>query len=136
MVLIIAGHGTTINLIGNGVLALLEHPDQLEKLKSEPDLIVQAIEEILRYNGPVQVSTNRWALETVELRGEVIPRGDLVLVTLDSADHDPEQFQHPERFEITREYNRHIAFGKGIHFCVGAPLARLEGEIALLALIN
>ncbi|HEX6923264.1 MAG TPA: cytochrome P450, partial [Bacillales bacterium] len=136
MVLIIAGHETTVNLIGNGVLALLEHPQEMEKLKNQPDLIQSAIEEILRYNGPVEVSTDRWAGETLEFGGKTIPKGDLVLIALDSADRDPEQFEDPDVFNIKREYNRHVAFGKGIHFCLGAPLARLEGEIAINTLLS
>lgn len=136
MILIIAGHETTVNLIGNGMLALLQHPDQMEQLKKQPELMKSAIEEFLRYNGPVQMATNRWAGETFEFRGTVIPEGDLVLVALDSADHDPDQFEAPETFDITRESNRHLAFGKGIHFCLGAPLARLEGEIAVGTLLR
>ncbi|HET7578822.1 MAG TPA: cytochrome P450 [Bacillales bacterium] len=136
MVLIIAGHETTVNLIGNGVLALLEHPAEMKKLKDEPALIPSAIEEILRYNGPVEVSSDRWAAETFEFRGKMIQKGDLVLVALDSADRDPRQFEDSDQFDITREANKHIAFGKGIHFCLGAPLARLEGEIAISTLLR
>ncbi|GGH84602.1 cytochrome P450 [Pullulanibacillus pueri] len=134
--LIIAGHETTVNLIGNGVLALLENPDQLETLKANPSLIHQAIEEMLRYNGPVEFSTSRWASEDIVFRGQTMSKGDLILIALDSANRDPEQFQSPETFDITRKYNRHLAFGKGIHYCLGAPLARLEGEIAINALIK
>ncbi|GGE51560.1 cytochrome P450 [Pullulanibacillus camelliae] len=133
--LIIAGHETTVNLIGNGLLALLEHPEQLDKLKKDQTLIHSAIEEMLRYDGPVEFSTARWASEDMIFYGQAISKGELILIALDSANHDPEPFQKPEAFDITRQYNRHLAFGKGIHFCLGAPLARLEGEVALLALL-
>ncbi|MEK3732058.1 MULTISPECIES: cytochrome P450 [Paenibacillus] len=134
--LIIAGHETTVNLITNGVYALLTHPDQKVRLQNEPNLIKSALEEILRYNGPVQFSTNRWATETIRLGDKTIHEGDQVLVALNSANHDPEQFQDPEVFDITRGQNKHLAFGKGIHYCLGAPLARLEGEIAITALLK
>ncbi|ASN06754.1 cytochrome P450 family protein [Virgibacillus necropolis] len=129
--LIIAGHETTVNLIGNSVMALLEHPDQLELLKSQPELINTAIEEALRYNDPVEFSTSRWAGESLEFKGKSIRKGDLVIVVLNSANHDPNQFDDPEIFDITRQKSKHLAFGKGIHACLGAPLARLEGEIAI-----
>ncbi|WP_411841307.1 cytochrome P450 family protein [Shouchella clausii] len=134
--LIIAGHETTVNLITNGVYALLTHPDQKLRLQNEPNLIKSALEEILRYNGPVQFSTNRWATETIKLGDKTIHEGDQVLVALNSANHDPGQFQDPEVFDITRGQNKHLAFGKGIHYCLGAPLARLEGEIAITALLK
>ncbi|GAB4074153.1 cytochrome P450 [Barrientosiimonas marina] len=135
--LIIAGHETTVNLITNGVLALLQHPDQMEQLKNQPDLIHGALNEFLRYEGPVEFSTDRWANETVELQGKTIERGDHVLVALDSADHDPEHFDDPDVFDIKRESNsKHLAFGKGVHFCLGAPLADLEGEIAITTLLR
>ncbi|GIN10283.1 cytochrome P450 [Shouchella clausii] len=134
--LIIAGHETTVNLITNGVYALLTHPDQKLRLQNEPNLIKSALEEILRYNGPVQFSTNRWATETIKLGDKTIHEGDQVLVALNSANHDPGQFQDPEVFGITRGQNKHLAFGKGIHYCLGAPLARLEGEIAITALLK
>jgi cytochrome P450 len=134
--LLVAGHETTVNLIGNGTLALLQHPDQLEKLRSNPSLMRSAVEEMLRYNGPVDITTNRWAFEDVEIGGATIPKGDMVWASLLAANRDPEHFADPERFDITREPNRHIAFGNGIHFCVGAPLARMEGMIALDALVK
>nr|WP_154985611.1 cytochrome P450 [Paenibacillus xylanexedens] len=134
--LIIAGHETTVNLIGNGILALLEHPEQRDLLIREPGLIHQAIEEMLRYNGPVEFSTSRWASEDIEFRGQQIAKGELVIVALDSANRDEEQFKDPDVFDITREKSAHLAFGKGIHLCLGAPLARLEGEIAVSTLIN
>lgn len=134
--LIIAGHETTVNLIGNGILALLEHPEQRELLINQPELIHNAIEEMLRYNGPVEFSTSRWALEDIEFRGQRIAKGDLVIVALDSANRDEQQFKDADIFDITREKSSHLAFGKGIHLCLGAPLARLEGEIAVSTLLN
>lgn len=135
-VLIIAGHETTVNLIGNGVLALLEHPVQKEKLTSQPELIHAAIEEILRYNGPAEVSNIRFVTEDVEVGGKQIKRGDMVFIALSSANRDPQQFIEPDSFDITREANNHIAFGKGVHFCLGAPLARMEGEVAINILLK
>ncbi|MCF7753939.1 cytochrome P450 [Paenibacillus xylanexedens] len=134
--LIIAGHETTVNLIGNGILALLEHPEQRKLLINQPELIHNAIEEMLRYNGPVEFSTSRWALEDIEFRGQRIAQGDLVIVALDSANRDEQQFKDADIFDITREKSSHLAFGKGIHLCLGAPLARLEGEIAVSTLLN
>ncbi|UOR12578.1 cytochrome P450 family protein [Halobacillus amylolyticus] len=134
--LIIAGHETTVNLITNGVFALLENPGQKEQLKNDPNLIESALEEFLRYNGPVEFSTDRWASNTVELRGKTIAKGDHVIVALDSANRDPEQFEDPDVFDITRGKSKHLAFGKGIHFCLGAPLARLEAEVAVTTLLR
>ncbi|MFY0528473.1 cytochrome P450 family protein [Archangium gephyra] len=134
--LLVAGHETTVNLIGNGVWALLQHPEQLERLRANPALIDSAVEEMLRYRGPVETTTQRWAPQDLEFRGQVIPAGETVVASLLAADHDPEQFAEPERFDITREPNRHIAFGFGIHFCLGAPLARLEGTIAINLLLK
>ncbi|ASK60991.1 cytochrome P450 [Virgibacillus phasianinus] len=134
--LIIAGHETTVNLIGNSVMALLEHPEQFELLKSQPELINTAIEETLRFNDPVEFSTSRWAGENLEFKGSPMKKGDLVIIVLNSANHDPNQFADPEVFDITRQKSRHLAFGKGIHACLGAPLARLEGEIAINSLIK
>lgn len=135
-VLIIAGHETTVNLIGNGMLALLEHPEQKEKLISQPELIHSAVEEMLRYNGPAEVSNIRWAIEDIEVGGKSIQKGDMVFVSLSSANRDHQQFPDPDTFDITRKANTHLAFGKGIHFCLGAPLARLEGEIAIQTLLS
>ena len=133
--LLVAGHETTVNLIGNGVLALLQHPDQLQKLKDDPSLIKPAVEELLRYDGPVETSTERFAREDVRIGETVIPRGEMVLVVLAAADHDPERFADPDELDITRVDNRHLAFGKGIHHCLGAPLARMEGQIAISTLL-
>ena len=134
--LLVAGHETTVNLIGNGVLALLKHPDQLRKLKDDPSLIQLAVEELLRYDGPVETSTERFAREDVDMGGTVIPRGEMVLVVLAAADRDPERFSDPDDLDITRTDNRHLAFGKGIHHCLGAPLARMEGQIAISTLLR
>ncbi len=134
--LIIAGHETTVNLIGNSILALLEHSDQFDLLKEHPDRIHQAIEETLRFNGPVEFSTSRWANEDMEFRGQMIKRGELIIISLNSANHDPEVFENPDLFDISREKSPHLAFGKGIHLCLGAPLARLEGEIAITSLMQ
>ncbi|WKA59624.1 cytochrome P450 [Planococcus shenhongbingii] len=134
--LIIAGHETTVNLIGNTVLALLAFPEQQKKLREQPELVSQAIEESLRFNGPVEFSTSRWANEDMEFRGKRIQRGDLVVVSLNAANHDPEKFKDPQLYDIQREKSPHLAFGMGIHFCLGAPLARLEGEIAISSLLK
>lgn len=133
--LLVAGHETTVNLIGNGALALLTHPDQLQKLKDDPSLMKSAVEEMLRFDGPVQISTDRFAAENVEFRGASISRGDIVLAVLGSADRDESRFTNPQTLDIEREDNRHLAFGKGIHHCLGAPLARLEGEIGFSTLL-
>jgi cytochrome P450 len=134
--LIIAGHETTVNLIGNGVLALLQHPDQAQLLRQDPTLIKVAIEELLRYNGPLFTAMARWAREDLEIGGKQIHRGDMVSIVLASANHDELQFSQGENLDITRQENRHIAFGKGIHYCLGAPLARLEGQIAIGTLLQ
>jgi cytochrome P450 len=134
--LLIAGHETTVNLIGNGVLALLQHPDQLEKLRNDPSLVKGAVEELLRYDGPVETSTERFAREDVAIGGTVIPKGEMVLVVIAAADRDPERFADPDELDITRPDNRHLAFGKGIHHCLGAPLARMEGQIAIGTLLR
>jgi cytochrome P450 len=134
--LLIAGHETTVNLIGNGMLALLEHSEQLEKLRNEPALIRTAVEELLRFEGPLETATERFAREDVSVAGVTIPRGALVYAALSSANRDERQFEDPDRLDITREPNPHLAFGHGVHYCLGAPLARLEGQIALLALVR
>lgn len=134
--LLVAGHETTVNLIGNGMLALLQHPDQLQKLRNDPSLIKPAVEELLRYDGPVETSTERFAREDVAIDETVIPKGEMVMVVIAAADHDPERFPDPEALDITRTDNKHLAFGKGIHFCLGAPLARMEGQIAINTLLR
>lgn len=135
ILLLIAGNETTTNLIGNGVLALLRHPAQWAALRDNLSRIRTAVEEMLRYDGPVQ-GTARVALEDVEIGGRRIARGQLVMTMLAAADRDPEQFPRPEELDITREENRHVAFGYGIHFCLGAPLARLEGQVAIATLVQ
>ena len=135
ILLLIAGHETTANLIGNGVLALLRHPDELRRLRQDPGLIQSAVEELLRYDGPVQ-RTARIPSEDISIGGHVIPKGELVMPFIGAADRDPEQFPDPDRLDIARADNRHIAFGWGIHFCLGAPLARVEGQIAVNALVQ
>ena len=129
--LVAAGYETTGNLIGNGVWALLRHPDQWERLRADPALIAGAVEETLRYCGPVKNTTGAFALEPIDFAGHLIPAEELVVASLLSAHHDPAQFPEPERFDITRTPNRHLGFGLGIHFCLGAPLARMEAAVAL-----
>jgi len=136
MLLIVAGHETTVNLITNTVLALLENPNQLQLLKDNPKLIDSAIEEGLRYYSPVEVTTARWAAEPFQIHDRTIEKGDMVVIALASANRDETVFENPEVFDITRENNRHIAFGHGSHFCLGAPLARLEAKIAITTLFN
>ncbi len=135
--LLVAGHETTVNLIANGTLAFLRHPDQLDKLRQNPALIKNAIEEILRYDGPVETTTTRWAFEDVTIGGVTIPKGEAVLGALLGANRDPAIFHNPDVFDIERENaGKHIGFGAGIHYCLGAPLARLEGTIALDLLLK
>ena len=134
--LIVGGHETTSNLICIGTLTLLDHPDQLAALQADPGLIPGAIEELLRFNGPVFSTAPRYALEDVEIGGQQIRRGDMVLVALGSANHDETEFTDAEDINIARNLSRHVAFGQGIHFCLGAPLARLEGEIAFATLLR
>jgi len=134
--LLIAGHETTVNLIGNGMIELMRHPGQQRQLAGDPELLGSAIEEMLRFNGPVETPFPRFAYETIEMGGERIPQGDVVIPVLMAANNDPEQFDQPERFDIRREPNRHVAFGNGIHYCLGAPLARLEARIAIGSLLD
>jgi cytochrome P450 len=134
--LIIAGHETTVNLISNGMHALLSHPDQLELLKNNPELIHSAVEEMLRYNGPVLTSTMRLAAEDITINEITIKKGEGVLVLLSSANQDETKFDNSLQFDITRKTNKHVGFGYGIHFCIGAPLARLECEIAINTVLN
>ncbi len=134
--LIIAGHETTVNLIGNGLLALLENPDQLELFKKNPHVAPSPIEELLRYYSPVEIGTVRWAKHDFTWYEKTIHQDDLIFVSISSANRDPEQFEQPDRLDLTRTKNKHVAFGNGIHYCLGAPLARLEGKIALTALLR
>ncbi|HLH76653.1 MAG TPA: cytochrome P450 [Candidatus Binataceae bacterium] len=135
VLLLVAGNETTTNLIGNGILALGRHPEQMELLRQQPSLIGGAIEEILRYDGPVQTTVRR-AVAPVRLDGTEIAAGTTVMVLLAAANRDPARFKDPERFDIRRTPNEHIAFGAGIHFCLGATLARLEGAIAIEMLLK
>lgn len=134
--LLVAGHETTVNLIGNSTLALLQHPDQMQLLRDDPTLSKTAIEEFLRFHSPVAFGTNRWAGEDLEFGGKQIRRGDTILVGLAAANHDPEEFSAADSLDITRKENRHLAFGMGIHYCLGAPLARMEGQIAINTLLR
>lgn len=133
--LYVAGHETTTGLIGNGVVALLRNPDQLAKLREDPTLIGSAVEEILRYDGSLQRNW-RLAMDDYEIGGKTIRRGEMVSQMLGSANRDVAQFPEPNRFDIARRDNRHLGFGYGLHFCVGAPLARIETQIAIQTLIQ
>jgi len=133
--LLIAGSETTTNLLNNAILCLIENPDQLRRLRATPDLLPSAIEEVLRYRSPVQWMFRATKRE-IELRGQKIPAGKLVLPFIGSANRDPQQFPDPSSFDIARDPNPHIAFGHGIHFCLGAPLSRLEARVALPDLLE
>ncbi|MFE6667905.1 cytochrome P450 [Streptomyces sp. NPDC057697] len=134
--LLVAGHETTVNLIANGVRALLAHPEQLAALLADPELIGGAVEEMLRYDGPVENATLRFPREPVRIGRRVVPAGVPVLVSLAGADRDGGRYPEPDTFDIRREAQGHLAFGHGVHFCVGAPLARLEGRIAIRTLLE
>jgi cytochrome P450 len=134
--LLLAGHDTTANLIGNGVLALLDNPDELKRLRANTDLIDTAVEELLRFTSPVTNGAPRIALQDVELHGQVIPKGSQVVGMIISANRDPSMFEDPERLDVGRSPNRHLAFAFGSHYCLGNQLARLEARIALRALIE
>ncbi len=135
MLLLAAGHGTTTHLIGNGVVALLRHPDQLAVLREHPEMSAAAVTEILRYDGTVQM-TSRKARADVEIGGQRIAAGETILTVLGAANRDPAQFPEPDRLDFTRQENRHVAFGHGIHYCVGAPLAQIEGQVALATIVR
>jgi len=134
--LLIAGHETTVNLIGNGMLALLEDPGPINELRRDPALTKTAVEELLRYTSPVFMSTERYAREDLNIHGITIPRGGMTLGVIGSANRDETVFQDPDVLNISRDPNKHLSFGQGIHFCLGAPLARLEGEIAINTLLR
>jgi cytochrome P450 PksS len=132
--LLVAGHETTVNLISGGTLALLEHPEQAEALRCDPSLVKPAVEELLRYTSPVEMATERYTREDVEIAGATIPRGELVLAVLGSANRDERHFECPDVLDLARDPNRHLAFGRGgVHHCLGAPLARMEGQVAISA---
>jgi cytochrome P450 len=133
--LLVAGNETTTNLISNAILTLLEEPAALARLRAEPALLPNAIEEVLRYRSPVQAMF-RFAARDVELHGQMIEQGRVVLAWIGSANRDERRFPEPDRFDIERTPNPHIAFGNGIHFCLGAPLARLEARVALAAVLE
>jgi hypothetical protein len=134
-ILLSTGHETTTHLIGNGLLALLQNSEQMQMLQAQPALIASAIEEMLRYDNPVQI-TYRSALEDVKIGGKHIQKGELVNSVIGSANRDPEQFTQPDHFDITRKQGRHLGFGLGIHFCIGAALVRLEAEIAFTTVLR
>ncbi len=133
--ILFAGNETTTNLIGNGILTLLRHPDDMEQLRANPDLMRTAIEELLRFDGPVQLTT-RFAAAPIEIEGHTIEAGEQIEFILGAANRDPEQFPNPDQLDLARRPNRHIGFGHGIHFCLGAPLARLEGQIAIAEILK
>jgi cytochrome P450 len=134
--LLFAGHEPVTNLIGNGMFALLRHPDQLARLKAEPALLPGAIEELLRWDGPTARSSPSYATADLEIDGTVIPAGSVVIVGIAAANRDPRRFADPDRLDLARDTDGHLAFGHGIHRCVGAALARLEGRIAIGTLIR
>lgn len=134
-ILLFAGFETTINLVGNGTLALLTHPDQRARLQKEPALLENAVEELLRYDGPVEFSTWRFTTEPITVGGVRIPAGEPVLAVLAAADRDPARFPEPDVLDLSRPATGHLALGHGIHFCIGAPLARLEGRIGFERLL-
>ncbi|MFF3842451.1 cytochrome P450 [Streptomyces sp. NPDC001930] len=140
-ILLFAGFETTVNLIGNGMYQLLRHPGQRELLQTsiaagETGLLETGIEELLRYDGPVEMATWRYATEPLTIGGQAIPAGDPVLVVLAAADRDPERFDGPDTLDLARRDNQHLGYGHGIHYCLGAPLARLEGQTALATLLT
>jgi len=135
ILLLVAGHETTVNLISGGTLALLSHPDQLERFRTDPGVGRSAVEEMLRYVSPVQL-TGRALTEDCEFGGVEFAAGDFAMLLLASGNHDPEQFDEPERFDVTRTPNNHLGFGFGIHHCLGAPLARMETQVALTSLVR
>jgi cytochrome P450 len=134
--LLVAGHETTTNLIASGVLALLTHPDQLQRLRADQSLLPGAVEELLRFVNPLNHATDRFTLEPVEIGGVLIPAREWVLCVTSSANLDPGRFPDAERLDVERDAGGHLAFGHGIHYCLGAPLARLEGEVAFGALLS
>ena len=135
VLLLVAGNETTRNLIGNGLLALLRHPDQLQLLRGNPAMIEQAIEEMLRFDSPVQID-GRTALEEVEVGGKRIQKGQQIVLLIGAANRDPEVFANPDRLDLRREIQSHISFGRGIHHCLGAPLARIEGQVVFRKMLE
>ncbi|MGW4913906.1 cytochrome P450 [Streptomyces sp. NPDC004270] len=131
VLLLIAGHETTVNLITNGMLTLLRHPEVLERLRNDPGLSVRIVEELLRYEPPVQLVPQRTCIADIEVRGVTIPKGSRIWLVLGAGNRDPERFQDPDRFDPDRQDIQHLGFGSGIHSCFGAPLARIEAQLAL-----
>jgi cytochrome P450 len=136
VLLLVAGHETTVNLITNGMLTLLRHPDVLGRMRHEPDLSITLVEELLRYEPPVHFLPNRVTLADIDIdiAGTTIPAGSLVTLVLAAGSRDPARFPDPDRFDPDRADNQHLGFGSGIHYCFGAPLARVEAQVALPAL--
>lgn len=134
--LFVTGHETVVNMLGNGIAALLQHPEQLARLRAEPERIEHAVEELLRFDGPVETSTTRWVRDDCTFRGHEMRRGDVVRAVITSANRDAARWPQPDRLDLRREDVRHLQFGLGIHYCLGAPLARLEGRIALDLLLT
>jgi cytochrome P450 len=134
--LLIAGHQTTIHLVGNGTLALLENRAEMEKLCAHPSIVESAVEEMLRYDSPLPMASHRWARCNISIAGATIPQGEPIFAGIAAANRDPQQFERPDVLDLTREPNRHLTFGQGIHRCLGAPLARLEAQIAFTTLLR
>jgi cytochrome P450 len=134
--LLVAGHETTVNLIGNGTLALLDHPEQMAILREDPSLIKNGIEELLRFDSPLETATERYAREDIVVAAITIPRGALVLAVFASANRDERQFKDPDTLDVTRVDNKHLSFGQGSHYCLGASLARIEGQNAISSLLR
>src|SRR4051812_32956563 len=133
--LLVAGYVTTVNLIGNGTLALLRAPEQLDRLRADPSLVPDAVDEFLRFDGPVNLGVTRYAAEDLEIAGVPIARGDVVMLATAAADRDPDRHADPDRLDVTAARRGHLGFGHGIHYCLGAPLARLEGQIAFTGIL-
>ncbi len=129
--LLVAGHETTVNLITNGMLTLLRYPDVLGRLNREPGLIIGLVEELLRYEPPVQMLPSRTTLADIDIDGTTIPKGSPLVLVLAAGSRDPDQFSNPDRFDPDRSSNKHLGYGSGIHYCFGAPLARVETQVAL-----
>jgi len=135
ILLLVAGHETTVNLVGGGILALLEHRDQLERLREDSSLARSGVEELMRYVSPVQL-TGRVLIDDLPVGDQVLGKGQFAVLLLGSANHDPRAFHDPERLDLGREGNRHLGFGFGLHHCLGAPLARLEAQVAIPELLR
>ena len=133
--IIMGGFGTTVNLIGNGTLALLTHPGELVRLRADPSLLPAAVEELLRFTNPLNHATDRFTTKDMTVGDAVIPAGETVFMAISSANRDPDRFPDPDRLDLRRDTSGHLAFGHGIHYCLGASLARMEAEVALGALL-